>query len=346
MNYNTLGFTLQRKCTAQCEMCCFLSNPNCAEVLSVERIKSYIDESERIDEIKTIAFTGGEPFMEYDKLLDLVSYATSKGKRVTCVTNGFWANNYEITYVKLKKLVDVGLKHLSVSYDNYHARYVKLGNVKNVLSVATALNLPHTVAMVKIKDEKMGGIIDELAESVYSSNIQIVPCLPAGGALKNFSDDLFDRTISSKGLRCIYGGNLVVAYDGRIYPCCSQMISCMDLSVGNFSQMSLTDALNKIKNNSILYLLRNKSMDFFVDILKEHKIQIKDYVVNPCELCADIFSSTKNLNILYPYIQKEIRRLKNNENQIKSIPSFEASPLQQLYRNTCCRKSHNRATAR
>lgn len=314
MNYNTLGFTLHRKCNAKCDMCCFSSNPHCKEELSVERIKDYIDEAENIQQIQSIAFTGGEPFLSYEKLLSLVMYATSKGKRATCVTNGFWATDYDTAYNKLKELVDAGLKHLSISHDNYHKEYVKTDNVVTLLKVATHLNLPHTVAMVKIKNEKVSKIIENLDSALYGSNIQIVPCLPAGGAKKTFEDNMFDRTLSSNGLRCIYGGNLVISYDGKIYPCCSQMITCVDLSIGNFNDLSLTEALKKIKNNSILYLLRNKSMDFFTDVLKENGISVPERVVNPCELCAFIFKK-EHMKLLFPYIQNEINELKKARGQ-------------------------------
>jgi organic radical activating enzyme len=47
-------------------MCCFESTPICTETLDRERILAYIDESKDIDEIKTVSFTGGEPFMTFE----------------------------------------------------------------------------------------------------------------------------------------------------------------------------------------------------------------------------------------------------------------------------------------
>lgn len=70
--YDTLGFTIHRVCNASCSICCFSSNPSCEEKLDVNRIKEYIDESESIKEIKTIAFTGGEPFLAYEVLTELI----------------------------------------------------------------------------------------------------------------------------------------------------------------------------------------------------------------------------------------------------------------------------------
>lgn len=56
----------------------------------------------------------------------------------------------------------------------------------------------------------------------------------------------------------MYGGNLVVVYDRSIYPCCSQMVFETGLSIGDFKELSLHKVLKKVKNNSLLYLLKNK----------------------------------------------------------------------------------------
>lgn len=48
MKYNTLGFTLHRKCNGECDICCFESNPHCTETLDINRIKIYIDEAMKL----------------------------------------------------------------------------------------------------------------------------------------------------------------------------------------------------------------------------------------------------------------------------------------------------------
>lgn len=314
MSYNTLAFTIHRKCSAACSMCCFESNPSCKEKLEVERIKSYIDEASEINEIEKVSFTGGEPFMEYDLLVYLIDYSSRRGLRATTITNGYWATSYEKAYKMLKKLKDVGLKHLSISHDSYHQEYIKTEFIRNLLKATTALKIQTTMAMVKIKDEKVGHIIDEIGESIYSSDLQIVPCLSVGGAKKTFTDEQFDRTIETKCTHCTYNGNFVVAYDGSIYPCCSQVIFESGLSIGNFSDMTLKDALQKVKNNALLYLIRNKDLTFFTDYAKDKLgIQIPDKVVNSCELCGLLFKK-ENLKDFYPFI---IEKIEEEQKKVK-----------------------------
>lgn len=74
------------------------------EKLRIESIKQNIDEAKEIEDITTISFTRGEPFLEYNELLDLVKYASKNGKRITTITNGFWIISYECGYSRLKEL--------------------------------------------------------------------------------------------------------------------------------------------------------------------------------------------------------------------------------------------------
>ena len=239
--YDTLGFTIHRTCNASCSICCFSSSPSCDEKLNVDRIKEYIDESKEIQEIKTIAFTGGEPFLAYDLLIQLIQYAKHAGKKVNTVTNGFWANSYEKAYDCIAQLKECGLDYLSLSHDAYHKEYIKTENIRNILRATTTLGVPTS----------LGKIIDEIGNDIYTASVKIGPCLPVGRAKEVFKDEQYDRTIETKNAKCSYGGNLVVCYDGTIYPCCSQVIVNTGLGIGNFEDISLKEAMLKLKNNAL-----------------------------------------------------------------------------------------------
>lgn len=314
MVYDTLGFTIHRICNAACSICCFSSNPMCTEKLNINRIKEYIYESKEIDEIKNIAFTGGEPFLAYDDLTDLILYATKAGKKANTVTNGFWATDYDKTYEMLYRLKKCGLDYLSISHDSYHRQFVKTENIRNILKVTTKLNIPTSLAIIKVKDEEVGKIIDDIGSNIYTASIKIGPCLPTGKAAESFSYECFDRTINRSGTRCIYSGNLAVFYDGTIYPCCSQVVAETGLGVGNFEEISLKRALYKIKNNALLYFLRNAKLDFYADYAKEKLgIRIPQYIVNPCELCSILFKKD-NINLFHDYVMENIEKVKQEKN--------------------------------
>ncbi len=149
----------------------------------------------------------------------------------------------------------------------------------------------------------------DLENSLYGVMLQIFTCYPSGGALKCLEEDQFDRTIKTEHLRCIYDGNIVVAFDGTIYPCCSQMIVETGLQIGNFQDITLKEALRKIKNNGILFCLRNKELDFFADIArKEFGIKIPEYVTSPCELCA-LLLKRESLPQYLPYVKDAVQKV-------------------------------------
>ena len=137
--YDVLAFTLTQKCSAQCEICCFESSPTCTMSLDINRVREYINSASKLDYIKTIAFTGGEPFLIYNDLRELIKLASLSGKRVTTITNGYWASNYDLVITKIKELKERGLNHLSISYDSYHSEYIDVNNIRNILAMSQQL---------------------------------------------------------------------------------------------------------------------------------------------------------------------------------------------------------------
>lgn len=291
MAYDTIGFTLHRACNASCNMCCFSSNPSCTEVLSTTRIKEYIDQAKEIPDIKSIAFTGGEPFLYFDKLNELVAYASDAGKKTSTVTNCFWAKDNTTAFQKLRLLKESGLDHLSISHDLFHRQYVPTQMAKNVMRVAAKLEIPLSLALVITKGQKIGEIIDTFGSDIYTASVKIGPCLPVGAAALNYSSDSFDATVDTCDAKCTYGGNITVLYDGTIYPCCSQVVIETGLGLGNFYDISLSEALRRAKNNSLLYLLRNKPMSIFADYANQNLgINLPKQIINPCDLCRRLFN--------------------------------------------------------
>lgn len=311
--YNKLVLIMHKKCNAECSICCFSCNPESHEKLKLQNMLSYIDQAKDIEDITSISITGGEPFLEYRTLKQLVKKSTDNGMSVSTITNGYWATSYEKAYDWLSELQSLGLKHLNISHDKYHKEYVPSEYVKNLLDAALQLGIATTLVMVVIKKDNVGNIVDDLGNGLYGTNFSISPCLPVGAAT-DYSNDNFDRLLDTKGLRCVYGKNMVVGYDGMIFPCCSQVIYHMGLSVGNYKNMKLKEALFKLKNNALLYLIRNEKMDFFIDIAKNNlHIELPEKVVNVCELCAKLFTK-ENIPLFYPYVSRRIAEIKNGKN--------------------------------
>lgn len=314
MKYKTLGFTLFRKCNANCDICCFESSPSCKERLDKELIKRYIDSAVGDENLQSISFTGGEPFLEYNLLLELVEYATEKGFNVNLITNCFWANTKEIAIERLAVLKKKGLKRMNVSFDQFHNEYVNEKNAVNVVKACSELSIPVVIGMIAKKDTNIGEIINKLEDGVLNSGLMVYPVLPVGGAIKNIkAEDYIKYKLENTSLKCQYDGNIVVRYDGKIHPCCNQCVVDTELIVGDYAEEGYSDTLYSIKNNGILYILRNFGLTPFVTYATNVlHIPLPKYVTSACELCR-LFFSKENIDKFYPMVKECIEKMQEGK---------------------------------
>ena len=305
--YSAIGFVLHRKCSASCDICCFSSSPESEECLDVDNVRRLIEESNQYPDIRSISFTGGEIFLDIDKLSMLVEVANSCGKKATCVTNGFWATGYSSTVEKLKGLQSLGLKVLHVSCDEFHLKYIPIENINNILLACQEINMPVAVNILILNESDASDTIRRFDSRLANLSLQISSCLPVGLAESKYPYGCFKRTLTPEHRFCPYDGIISVSYDGSVYPCFSQFVRDTALSLGNFIELSLSDIFSKIKNNALLYLLRNGSMDFFIGISRKLDINVPERITSPCELCS-LFFSSKNIVRFLPYVREEMHR--------------------------------------
>lgn len=310
MKYTTLGIALFRKCNANCDVCCFESSPSCTEHLNVDLIKKFIDSAAGDKDLKSVSFTGGEPFLEYDLLLELVGYAASKGFNANLISNCFWAKSEEIAFEKIQELKKAGLKRMNVSFDQFHNEYIPAKNVGNVLRACRRLEIPVVLGMIKISSTDIGCLINQLDNSILDSALMVYPALPVGGAKKTLSEnDYIKYPLGETSLNCQYNGNIVVGFDGKIRPCCNQCVVGTELIIGDYEKDDYRKVLQNAKNNGLLFLLRNFGLGKFIDYAKQVlKLELPDEVVSPCEICELLFCK-ENLDKFYPFVKEEIEKI-------------------------------------
>ncbi|MDD4113957.1 MAG: radical SAM protein [Herbinix sp.] len=289
MNYTILGVMMHSECNAACDICSVSCSPQCKEELNVDRIKEIIESSINTS-IKYVALTGGEPFLKYERVKDLVTYTKKCGLKASVVTNGFWADSYNDTLDTLKELKELGLERINISCDHHHLKYVKMQNINNILLASDKVGLPHVVAAVKTRGEKLGGLIDQFDENIFDLKLIVAPCQPVGRAKLSYSQEDFVTPVEPRNMTCPHGGTVTIYYDGNIYPCCSHHIFDSSLSIGHYLDLNMEQILYKIKNNSLLYVLRNYGIDPLLDMNPMVKEQLDEHVSCPCEVCAKLLS--------------------------------------------------------
>jgi len=85
-----------------------------------------------------IHITGGEPFLCWDRLIEILQNA--KNQKLDYVdiieTNGFWATDDQIVKDRLKILDEFGINKLKISCDPFHQEYVDIEPVRRLAKIA------------------------------------------------------------------------------------------------------------------------------------------------------------------------------------------------------------------
>lgn len=140
-------------CTAACQHCCFDSHPGIKQRLSLDQILHFIDEAAKFPSMKLIVFSGGECFLLGKELDIAVAHATEHKLATRCVTNGYWAKDYQHALERLATLKEAGLRELNISTGDYHQMHVPQANVVNGALAAVNLGIG-MVIMVELQKER------------------------------------------------------------------------------------------------------------------------------------------------------------------------------------------------
>lgn len=140
------------QCTAQCADCGTFSSPYEHTSVDLESILSAIKQAKQLD-FANVVFTGGEPTLKWDILLESIAYAHSLGLPTRIVTNAFWARSLEKARERLDALVAAGLDEINYSTGDEHVKYVPLEHLINAIIAAAERNFAVHI-MVELREER------------------------------------------------------------------------------------------------------------------------------------------------------------------------------------------------
>lgn len=252
------------KCTAACPNCCFQCSPNKTLKLSYEQSKEIIDNALRCysKTLKLLVLTGGECFTLGNDLYKILSHASSKGLLVRIVTNGFWANSFKQTFLKLKNLKEKGLSEINVSTGDEHQKIVSFNNVINIIVAAMYLKI--TVA-VNVETSPLNNFSAE----IIKSDIRLKKFnLSKSGVYIISGKWMYFRKQSRQNLIKLIDEN--IKFNNQFQERCSSILTDIVVSPDKkmYSCCGLTNLFSKylylgnIKNNNIAFLYNNQFNDF------------------------------------------------------------------------------------
>ena len=126
------GIMVNYRCNAACRHCLYACSPvRRPGYITKEKIREICSLLKK-GHIGSVHIGGGEPFLDFEGLLEVVRCLNSSGIRLDYIeTNAFWANN-SIRDEYITALVDEGVRALCISIDPFHAEYVPWENPVNL----------------------------------------------------------------------------------------------------------------------------------------------------------------------------------------------------------------------
>jgi hypothetical protein len=143
------GILLSYKCTSRCRHCLYACSPSwkgdwlsltdAETILSqlAAKLRGKYADSAGVGVNRGIHFTGGEPFLNFDLLLEVTAIAQRLGIPSTFVeTNCVWCTDDKTTREKLTRLKTAGLQGILISANPFVVEYVPFARIQRALRIS------------------------------------------------------------------------------------------------------------------------------------------------------------------------------------------------------------------
>lgn len=297
---SSITVNISGKCNAKCRHCCFSCSPTNKNSLCEKEIWDIVNYGISKNDISEISISGGEPFLYEDFIYEIVKDIAKNDKISTCITNGFWATNYDKAYSKLKKFNEAGLKYLTVSFDDFHNEFISINNIRNILLASYQLNMKISINMAVTQSMDGIKLLNELKDYLLGVPVTRFSVMPVGAGHKIECTEMYYHIDLEKPLRCSEPSfNMVVHHDGMVYPCCSPAVFETILKIGSIREFTLDELRKKLYNNLLIYIIKKEGPGWFLKNLNTKGITSynKPYI-STCHLCYELFKNTVVIDLL------------------------------------------------
>lgn len=316
------------QCTAKCDHCVMNSSPDRVEKLTYNRIRNAISELNKYNSLKVVIFSGGEPTLLGDDLLDSIAFADSLGIVTRIVTNAHWAVSEEKARATLVQLREAGLAELNISTDDYHIPYVPFDNIQNAWNASKKLGFSAVVIAnswgpnSKINSQY---IMSKLGEDIpvrFNDKGRANPLgrpssdgtkyLIANGYLQMIgrADKLAQsnrhstQTSRISGRCPCTGFDLALSPSNHLLACCGIEVKSNEiLDLGDASCSSTNGLIYQADDNLLVNALALKGPMFLKNFVQMHDsdVPFREKYSTMCELCENVIRNEAANKILQKY---------------------------------------------
>jgi MoaA/NifB/PqqE/SkfB family radical SAM enzyme len=276
MNLTGLHLLLTYRCTSECDHCFVQSSPRSEATMTLAMALDAVMQARKTGTVTEIWLEGGEPFLHYPILLEVVRYAASLKMETGIVTNAYFATTIDDAEVWLKPLKAAGLCFLSASDDSFHndsafsetpaSRAVEACRRLNISVDTICIQPPQGIPNDKVKGEPiLGGDVRFRGRAVDKLLKDDLPRRP-WESFNECPDEDFEKI-----------GRLHLDPHGYLYP-------CQGVVVGNLRKMSLAEVIRTYDPSALPVigpLLRGGP----AELVREHNLPLRGEYVDACHLC-------------------------------------------------------------
>lgn len=297
-----ISFT--NKCTASCSSCCMDCSPNQNTHLNLDVILSTIDGLNELG-IKVLLISGGEPFIYYDEVLQMLQRGKKYGMLLSLNTNAYWCTSLKIATDKLRELKNNGLTNIISSLDIYHQKYISVDNVKNLMYAAKEIGVRPLLNLCggyKESDEGIISILKQMGDAIHFVDIRYFPLTKVGAASRNLYEVNLDHTYSIDDLKCQAFKTIHIHPDGSVCACCGDLNNKEPFIIGNIYQSSIVSIIKEVKKCPAYYFVIAKGFRWIKEKIESELPELsRNKFNNPCEICEKVFCQEKyerNIDLL------------------------------------------------
>lgn len=320
-----LSFSVTHDCPISCKYCVTRSGPKHGPFLDAAFMKEAIDALTQHICLGAVIFTGGEPLLHLDDVVETIAFAHERGLWTRVVTNGFWAKTQVSAETVLTRLVEAGLGEMNVSCDDLHQEHLPAKSIYNAFWGAKAVHLPillahkkvvnakitpeylNTLLGVELQEFKAGEVCGNGA-NYYSSSLTV----PIGTGTKTLNEAdyiLYPGNICAWSAPC--GGvldGLIISPTKEVHICCGMMEQYVpELSIGMWDSKRVPQIIYDANTDLMANWLALEGPYGLMKLIQEKapEIEFKDDYVNNCHLCNSILTRPDTRAVLTQYAEEK-----------------------------------------
>jgi len=288
---------LTEKCNIRCRHCISDCSPARADDLDSDTLESFVRQAAQLRFVRSVTFSGGEPFVDVLRLERAISLCRECGLAVAVTTNGFWASNVTTAKKILKKLV--GLIQVCLSTDEFHQEFIPVERIANAVRACRELGVHCAVVVTHLRNNtgESARVRQQLRAVDGLYEIQQWPVVPSGRA-KVELDDFF--TYDMTNAVCGSADSPTLNVEGELTACCGPADHWPGghrLNFGHLNQRTLKEMLEFGDRDPIVQALRvwgpARLLDLAGSYAKQNGISLDTpAAIDICTICEYLFTDS------------------------------------------------------